>query len=107
VASPVYGLGFPAPLKAVFDRTQQYFEAKFSLGIQRPIEKPKRALFLTAFGSENHRGVELMREQLALVFLLLNTSLEQTIMAPHTDKVPVDLKTVKAEIKQELLRMKM
>lgn len=30
VASPIYGLGFPAPLKAVFDRTQQYYEARFA-----------------------------------------------------------------------------
>lgn len=31
VATPVYVLSFPAPLKAVVDRMQRYFSARFSL----------------------------------------------------------------------------
>ncbi|MDR2633792.1 MAG: NAD(P)H-dependent oxidoreductase [Treponema sp.] len=90
VASPVFCLGFPAPLKAVFDRTQQYYEAKFSLGIQKPVRKPKYALFLVAFGSPDSRGVAMMEEQLRQVFHLLNARLEHTIMARNTDRMPLD-----------------
>jgi multimeric flavodoxin WrbA len=90
VASPVFCLGFPAPLKAIFDRTQQYYEAKFSLGIQKPVEKPKYALFLAAFGSPDSRGVSMMEEQLRQVFHLFNARLEHTIMARNTDKLPLD-----------------
>jgi multimeric flavodoxin WrbA len=98
IASPVYGLGFPAPLKAVFDRTQRYFEAKFSLGVKRPIEKHKTALLLAAYGSQNSRGVELMEEHLELVFLLINASLKGSITAPNTDRIPVDTDRATAEI---------
>ncbi|MDR1301592.1 MAG: NAD(P)H-dependent oxidoreductase [Treponema sp.] len=94
VASPVFCLGFPAPLKALFDRTQQYYEAKFSLGIQKPVRKSKYALFLVAFGSPDSRGAVIMKEQLRLVFHLFNARLEHTIMAHHTDKVPLDKKRV-------------
>lgn len=46
VATPVYGLSFPAPLKAVFDRTQQYYEAYVSRHIKHPFEKPKKAFIV-------------------------------------------------------------
>lgn len=90
VASPVFCLGFPAPLKAIFDRTQQYYEAKFSLGIQKPVARPKYALFLVTFGSPDSRGAAMMEEQLRLVFHLLNARLERTIMARNTDTLPLD-----------------
>jgi multimeric flavodoxin WrbA len=90
VASPVFCLGFPAPLKAIFDRTQQYYEAKFSLGIPKPVGRPKYALFLAAFGSPDSRGAAMMEEQLRQVFHLFNARLEHTIMARNTDKLPLD-----------------
>ncbi|MDR2797189.1 MAG: NAD(P)H-dependent oxidoreductase [Treponema sp.] len=92
VASPVFCLGFPAPLKAILDRTQQYYEAKFSLGIQKPVKRPKYALFLVTFGSSDSRGAAMMEEQLRLVFHLLNARLEHTIMARNTDTLPLDRK---------------
>ena len=102
VASPVYGLGFPAPLKAVFDRCQQYFEAKFSLGAANPIPKPKSALFLAAFGSKDGRGVEMMREQLRYTFLLVNARLEKTVLAANTDLIPVDLEAAGSAIQDAI-----
>jgi multimeric flavodoxin WrbA len=106
VASPVYGLGFPSPLKAIFDRTQQYFEAKVSLGIKKPIQKHKCGLLLTTFGSPDPQGVEIMKKQLGLVCLLVNASLKHTIMAPHTDRIPINLATIQEEIKRFLLNSK-
>jgi multimeric flavodoxin WrbA len=85
VASPVYGLGFPAPLKAIFDRAQQYFEAKFSLGIQTPVQKRKAALFFTSYGSTDDSGVTMMKKQLELEFRVMNAELIQTVTSPNTD----------------------
>ncbi|MDR2519223.1 MAG: flavodoxin family protein [Spirochaetaceae bacterium] len=102
VASPVYGMGFPAPLKAVFDRCQRYFEAKFSLGAANPIPKRKSALFLAAFGSKDGRGVEMMREQLRYTFLLVNAVLEKTVAAANTDRLPLDMEAAEREIQSAI-----
>jgi multimeric flavodoxin WrbA len=105
VASPVYGLGFPAPLKAVFDRTQRYFEAKFSLGVKNPIENYKPALLLAAYGSTDSRGVAIMQEHLRLAFRLMNASLEHTIAVPNTDRIPVNKETLRSEMTQILKKL--
>jgi multimeric flavodoxin WrbA len=97
IASPVYGLGFPAPLKAIFDRTQQYFEAKHSHCII-PIPKYKKALLLTASGSTDPRGVSFMKEELALMFRLLNAGLCGVVSAFNTDRAEPDYKRLADEI---------
>jgi putative NADPH-quinone reductase len=99
VASPVFCLGFPAPLKAIFDRTQQYYEAKFSRGIQKPMQKPKQALLMVAFGSPDPRGAAIMEEQLRLLLHLFNARLQHTILAANTDKFPLDRVRIEAELK--------
>lgn len=106
IASPVYCLGFPAPLKAIFDRTQQYFEAKFSLGIQKPVQKHKYGLFLAAFGSSDPRGVAVMEEQLRLEFRVMNATLEHTVIAPNTDTIPLNGETIGAEMDRVLRDIK-
>ena len=58
VASPVYNCSFPAPVKAVLDRTQRYFEARFALGKRPPIEKHREAALLLTMGSEDSFAVE-------------------------------------------------
>ncbi|MDR2344016.1 MAG: flavodoxin family protein [Spirochaetaceae bacterium] len=106
VASPVYGMGFPAPLKAVFDRTQQYFEAKFSLGIEKPVQKHKAALFFAACGSNNTGGVTVMKKQLALEFGLLNAALLSTVVLRNTDKVIFDESLISAGMKNAARRVR-
>jgi multimeric flavodoxin WrbA len=106
IASPVYGLGFPAPLKAIFDRSQQYFEAKFSLGIQNPIEKHKYGFLLASYGSGDPRGVAIMEEQLRLEFRLLNASLERTLSVSDTDKRAFNPASVRDEMKELALDIK-
>ncbi|MDR2842852.1 MAG: flavodoxin family protein [Spirochaetaceae bacterium] len=97
VSSPVYCLSFPAPLKAIFDRCQKYFEAKFSLKID-PVKKHKNVLLLSAYGSNDPRGVSIMEEQLMLVCKALNASFVKTITAGNTDLYAPDLKAAKFEI---------
>jgi NAD(P)H-dependent FMN reductase len=101
IASPVYVLGFPAPLKALLDRGQQYFEAKFSLGITA-IKKHKKAVLLSAHGSRDDRGVLFMEEQLKMIFNVFNAELSATITAHNTDSAHIDFDTLREEIRMAL-----
>ncbi|MDR1256360.1 MAG: flavodoxin family protein [Spirochaetaceae bacterium] len=100
VASPVYVLGFPAPLKAVLDRAQQYFEAKFSLGIEKPVTKHKAALLFASYGSADGSGVTIMEKQLGLVFRVMNANLVSTVVSPNTDGGHFDAEAVRTEIEK-------
>ncbi len=75
VATPVYCLSFPAPLKAIIDRMQRYFSAEFSLGINPPVQKHKKAVLLATCGSKSAEGADIISRQLRLVFRTINTSL--------------------------------
>ena len=66
---------FPAPLKAVLDRTQRYFEARFSLGMRTPIKKRRQAVLLLAMGQEEDFPVEVTVHQLERAFSVMNTQL--------------------------------
>ncbi|MDR2795177.1 MAG: flavodoxin family protein [Spirochaetaceae bacterium] len=106
VASPVYGLGFPSPLKAVFDRAQQYFEAKFSLGIGTPVSKHKAALFFASCGSADGSGAAMMKKQLLLEFRLFNAELLQTVVLRNTDNIDFDKGLIAAGMKGAARRVK-
>lgn len=86
VATPVYNLSFPSPLKAIVDRTQRYYEARFSLLKKPPIEKPKTAALLVTLGSDDLDGVDVITRQLKMVFSVMNTSLDGLAVWPHTDR---------------------
>ncbi len=88
VASPVYNLSFPSPLKAVFDRMQRYFSARFAQGIRPPIAKHKQAAMLLTCGSKNSEGADIIRKQLNMIFTILNASLEQEVVWQNTDSHP-------------------
>lgn len=75
VASPVYNDSFPAPLKAVLDRTQRYFEARFTLGQRPPIRKHRKAALLLTMGSDQSFPVEVTTHQLKQSFTVMNTEL--------------------------------
>jgi multimeric flavodoxin WrbA len=85
VATPVYNLSFPAPLKAIVDRTQRYYEARFSLNVKPPIAKPKKAVLLATAGSANPDGAEIIEKQLKMIFTVMNTTLEHTVLWCKTD----------------------
>ncbi len=103
VAAPVYGLGFPAPLKAVFDRTQQYYEAYVTRGVRPVFQKPKKAFLLTAAGSDDGRGAVMMEEQLRLMFSVMHTALAGAVRVGNTDNEPPDTAALQAEIRRLLL----
>lgn len=85
VASPVYLLSMPAPMKALFDRFQRYFEARFRRGIAVPMEKPKQAVLLVTSGRDGKLGFEVMKEQVRMAFSVMNTKLIGGILKSDTD----------------------
>lgn len=85
VATPVYNLSFPAPLKAIFDRTQQYFSARFARGEKPPIAKHKKAVMLLTCGADSREGEEIIRKQLKMIFTVLNTELVGEVLWNNTD----------------------
>ncbi|MDR2601229.1 MAG: flavodoxin family protein [Spirochaetaceae bacterium] len=97
VSSPVYVQSFPAPFKAILDRMQRYFEEKYALGVSNPIPKHKRALFMTAQGSQERPL--LMEEQLRLSLRLMNATLERSIAVLGTDFREPDFDFIRKEIR--------
>ncbi len=85
VASPVYNASFPAPMKALLDRTQRYFEARFSLNKKPPIKKRREAVLLLSMGSEEDFGVEVTTYQLKRSFSVMNTQLTGCVVWDATD----------------------
>ncbi len=85
IASPVYNCSFPAPMKAVLDRTQQYFEARFSLGKKPPVKKHRNAVLLLTMGSKEEFAVEVTAHQLERAFSVMNTTLAGCAVWEGTD----------------------
>lgn len=86
VATPIYNFSFPAPLKAVLDRTQRYFSARFSLGIKPSIEKHRKAILLMTMGSNDFHGRDFTLYQLERAFTVLNTELYGHVLWSETDR---------------------
>jgi len=86
VASPVYNLSFPAPLKNILDRFQVYWVQRFVNQKKPPIEKHKDAWVLLTCGSDNREGFAIMNRQFDMMFTVLNTTKTLTEEQAGTDK---------------------
>ena len=86
VATPIYNSSFPAPLKAIIDRTQMYFNMKTKLKIN-PFKHKKRAILVATYGSNDDSCEEIILNQLKLFFILLNAKLSKAIFVKNTDKI--------------------
>lgn len=86
IATPIYNLSLPAPLKSIVDRTQLYFNSKSKLKIN-PFEQEKRAILIATYGSKNKSCEEIIIKQLELFFILLNAKLLKTIFIENTDNI--------------------
>lgn len=85
IASPIYNLSFPAPLKAIVDRMQRYYNARFFLGKKPPIEKFRPVAFLTAAGDPREDG-EMAAQQLRRIFTVTHCELVCHAMIAGTDE---------------------
>ena len=89
VASPIYYNSFPSPMKAILDRMQRYFSARFSLGLKPPISKHKKAVLLLTCGSKGEQALPLVRSQLGMVFSTINAELVGEAVWENTDTVSI------------------
>ena len=85
LVTPVYYNSFPAPLKAVIDRFQRYFSARFSRGIRPPIAKPRVAAVLATCGSGEREGLGEVKEQFKRAATVLNCTVAGAAFARGTD----------------------
>lgn len=92
-AAPVYNAGLPAPLKAVVDRMQVYYNARFSRGIRPPIAVPKKAVLLLTAGSERDYTSAVL-EQLAPMFTVTNCKLHGAVCMSGLDRQPYTEETI-------------
>lgn len=89
-ATPIYFMGVPAPFKALIDRFQRYYEARFRRNMQKPIEKHRKAVLIVTSGSDGEIGYEVIKHQLLQAFSVLNIELCGVTLAKNTDKCGVD-----------------
>ena len=79
IATPVYNLSFPAPLKALIDRMQRYWSARFVRGVRPPITREKQVVLLTTAGADSAEGGGLLERQLRPVLTILNGKLKAAV----------------------------
>ncbi len=89
-ATPIYFMGVPAPMKALIDRFQRYYEARFRRNVKHPIEKRRKAALIVTSGSDGEIGFEVVKHQLLQAFSVLNIELGGAMLARNTDKCGVD-----------------
>ncbi len=89
IVSSIYNMSFPSPMKAILDRFQMYYNARFSLGIRPPVEKHRKAVLLACGGSPYENG-EFMINQLRQSFSVMNTDLCACAVINGLDKSPLD-----------------
>ena len=83
--SPVYNNFFPAPLKAIIDRFQRYYSARFKRGDKPPIKKPKRVGAVICSGSNARQWADYMVSTLKQAFTVLNGEVCSRYYIPNTD----------------------
>ena len=102
IATPVYHLSFPAPLKAMLDRTQPYWAMRFIQGIKPPITTPKRVILLSHADKDEHGGEMLVR-QLSPALTVLNAKLTAHVHCVVSDDVlPNEIATQIDAVRKEL-----
>ena len=84
VASPVYNYSMPAPLKALFDRFQRYYEAN-ERGVNI-FEKPKTAVLIVTAGCDGRIGFEVIKKQVEGGLKNMNTRLTASVLINGTDE---------------------
>ena len=84
-ALPIYNLSFPAPMKALIDRSQRYWSARFLRGVRPPIANSKQVVLITVSGDDRTEdgglplGGEMVERQLRPPLTILNGRLAACI----------------------------
>lgn len=105
LASPVYNMGFPAPLKAVLDRLQVFY----NLMLKQPLRKlnviKKDSIIILTQGSENAEYSEILFKHLKMILKPLNFKISHKLLLKGTDSKKLNLNDIENHlscIKKEL-----
>lgn len=86
VASPVYFSGFPSPLKAMVDRSQQLYNKKIKNGKIKNLRQRTGALVATC-GSENKKGFAALESCCKQFFDCVDAAFSERLFASNTDSI--------------------
>lgn len=84
-STPVYNKSFPAPLKALIDRTQRYYNKRFKRGIKPTVEKPKSCGIVISSGTNDEDAYVHMVDVIDQMFTVMNGKLNARLIAKNTD----------------------
>ncbi len=98
LASPIYNYSFPAPLKAIIDRMQRYYNSKKTMGFSPFEKRQKKGIIILTAGSENFEK-SIVSAQMEPVLKLLNIIDTNYIILKNTDdkKLNIDKFLLKSE----------
>lgn len=100
IASPVYNRSIPAPLKAILDRMQRYYNEKKFLKNTKNKYFPKKAFILLTQGSNNEKVEKEIISQISPNLKLVNTKSIEVFTLKNTDKKP----DFSALLKEDILK---
>ncbi len=88
MAFPVYNGSFPAPLKALIDRFQWLYSARFSQNIMPPIKNKRDFILVITKGSDTDY-TDIILEQIKPLFTISGCTLRRIVMLKNTDNISV------------------
>ena len=103
-ALPVYNYSVPAPVKALLDRFQRYYEA-VDVRKETVFEKKDRpAVLLLSAGRTGLYSIDIIQKQLKNAGRYVSFALKETVVAANTDVQPVqtDILTQAADVAQRI-----
>ncbi|MBE6827965.1 MAG: NAD(P)H-dependent oxidoreductase [Ruminococcaceae bacterium] len=89
IATPVYNYTVPAPMKALLDRFQRFYEAKNRRGEEHAFSRPKNAVLIVTAGCDGRVGFEIIKKQLEGAFENMDTTLVASMLVNSTDTKPL------------------
>ncbi len=89
-AVPNYNMGLPAPMKALLDRFQRFYEQAKRQKVNSIIPKERVAILIVTSGSDGEIGFEVIKHQFLQAFTYLNIELKGTMLARNTNKAGID-----------------
>lgn len=87
-STPVYNGGFPAPVKALLDRFQVYYNKFYESGKVQPIKKRRNIILLGAAGRDAKEEFYYMEKLLKRAFTVLNGKYMGGVCCYRTDSSP-------------------
>lgn len=87
-AFPVYNGSFPAPLKALIDRFQWLYSARFCRNIKPPIKNQRECILVITKGSDKDY-TDIILEQIKPLFTISGCSLKKIVALKNTDNLSV------------------